>query len=352
MRTGRDMEQKSLNMRVVLVGLNHKTAPLHIREQISFVDNNVDNSYSLLKIYPHIVESFMLSTCNRVELYGAGYDGKKVADELEDFLYKTHEVRPGSLGEYLYRKMDAEAIRHLFRVASGLDSMIIGENQILGQIKMAYEKAKVAGSVGFHLHKLLQNALRIGKKVRSLTNISKGVASIPGAVLELIKKEKYLSSKKVLVIGAGKMGRMTVARLAKSGIREVVVINRDKSRAENLEKDGKVRVESFSALKDELLVTDIIIAVTASIDYIITREMIEELFREKRGDLLLIDLGVPRNIEESVRDIVEVRLYNIDDLGIIIEETMRNRTVEAEKAEEIIRDQVCERSFSGSDKAY
>ncbi len=332
-----------------MIGLSHRTAPLSVREKVSFSDTNIEDSYALLEAYPYIKESFILSTCNRVELYGAGYDGKMIASGLEDFLYGTHEMIPGSLETCLYRKMDAEAVYHLSRVASGLDSMIIGESQILGQIKRSYDKARLAGSVGGCLHKLLQDALRAGRKVRSLTDISKGVTSIPAAALELIKREGDIGAKSVVVIGAGKIGGMAVARLAKSGIREAVVVNRDRSRAERIIKEsiaqkGNVRAESLDALKREISMADIVITATASVDYVITRKMLEEILRQRRKGLLLIDLGVPRNIEDSVRRIEGVRLYNIDDLKPIVEEAICNRMAEAEKAEEIIKERVCEKS--------
>lgn len=322
-------------MNIVTIGLSHKTAPLRIREKIDFSDVNAENSYILLKAYPDIKEAFILSTCNRVELYGVGYDEKKVKEALKDFLYKSHEIMNHDLEEYLYEKTGPEAIRHLARVAAGLDSMIIGESQILGQIKRSYERANEAGFIGMRLHRLLQDAIRIGKKVRTLTDISKGVTSLPGAAIELIKKQKHIAGEKVLVIGAGKIGRMTVSRLSSCGIKEVVVINRENTKLEDIKKTHNVRAENFDALRRELSRADIVITATSAVKYIITHDMVRDIFK-KKSEILLIDLGVPRNIEDSVKDIKGVRLYNVDDLGCIIDDTILTRELEAGKAEALI----------------
>jgi glutamyl-tRNA reductase len=330
-------------MGIIAIGLNHSSAPIHIRERLSFTDANIDSSYELLGTYSHISESFILSTCNRVEIYAVGYDRQRIADDLLDFLFRTHEVTCGSLKPCLYKKTDEEALHHLFRVACGLDSMIIGENQILGQIKRAYEKAILSDAVGVYLHGLLQDALNIGRRVRRLTNISKGVTSFSGAALELIKRHENNCYKKILVIGAGKVGSMTVGKLAGFSLRELVVINRDQTKAESLKGSQNIKIASLSALKKELFNADIVIAATSSVSYLITKEMVRQALGKRGQRLLLIDLGLPRNIEESVKDIQGVKLYNVDDLRPIIEETMNNRTAEAKKAEEIIRKQLCAR---------
>jgi glutamyl-tRNA reductase len=309
---------------------------------LSFPDTNIKDSYRLLKTYSEIKEAVIISTCNRVELYGIGYCKRRLPEALKNFLYKTHEMKSEYLEEYLYEKHDQDATQHLFRVAAGLDSMIIGENQILGQIKRSYERAKNNDSVGNYLHRLLQEALHIGKKVRTLTGISRGVVSMPGAALELIKRQRDITKKNVLVIGAGKIGEMTVSRLIDCGIKEVTVMNRDSRKAEGLKKWPKIRVEDLSALKYELKRADIVITATASPRHIITEDLAGEILGEKGCDILFIDMGVPRNIEESVGRLKGAELYNIDDLGLQIEESRRTREIEAAKAEDIIRAHVCE----------
>lgn len=327
-------------MGIALIGINHKTAPIHVREKVSFSPDSIEGAYALLKTYKNIDEAFILSTCNRVEIYGIGDDVKAAELELRDFLYRSNDVASAHFKPYLYAKHSSEAVEHLLKVASGLDSLVIGEGQILGQIKWAYDKAADCGSAGPCLHKLLQVALRTGKKVRSETEISRGVTSIPGAALELIKKEDNICQKKVLIIGAGKVGRITVSRLASSGIKDTVVINRDLSRAEIMKQNPNVRVESFQALKREICSADIVIAATASEKYIITRDIALEALSKKQEGILFIDMGVPRNIEESIGGIGGARLYNVDDLGGQIDETLSVRRSEVTKAQKIIKAQI------------
>lgn len=333
-------------MNITLVGLSHKTAPLGVREKISFSDNSLEGSYRLLKVYPEISESFILSTCNRVELYGVGHHDHKIAGVLKDFLCKAHGMRCGVLDKYLYIRNGLDAEKHLLRVAAGLDSMVIGENQILGQIKRAYSRAEDYGSIGSDIHSLLQGALCVGKKVRSLTEISRGVTSLPGAALELIKRERDLTSERALIIGAGKIGAMALSRLVSCGIKEVVVANRDRSKAEALKKWTNVTARGLDAFSDELVKADIVIAATAAIEYLITKDMVEKALGKRGRSMLLVDMGVPRNIEESAGRCKGARLYNVDDLGLLIKETMRNRACEAEKAEEIVMEEMCEKLYS------
>jgi len=332
-------------MCLVATGISHKTASLSIRERFSFSDSNIENSYNMLKGYPCIQESCILSTCNRVELYGVGESEQDTERALKDFLYRSHEILPQTLEKHLYSLSGHKAVSHLMKVAAGLDSMVIGETEILGQIKKAYGEAADAGFAGPYLHKTLQEALRIGKKIHSETAISRGVTSVPGAALELVKRESDLGNKSILVIGAGKMGRLTVAKLINLDLKEVVLINRDLSKAEGVKKSHKIRVSSYERLKEELLTADIVITATASTVYLIKQEDAEEAFKDREKGLLCIDLGVPRNIKESVKAVDGVRLYNVDDLGPIIEGTMQSRLSETTKAEEIIREQLCERLF-------
>lgn len=326
-------------MSIVVVGINHTKAGLGVRERFSLNPDALVGQYLELTCRPQLEEVFILSTCNRVEFYAVGSDAEQVAGELKDFLCASHALQPAFLERYFYCRRDAAAITHLYRVASGLDSMIIGEAQIIGQIKKAYERAVAAGAVGPQLHKTLQDALRVSKKVRHSTAISRGVTSISGVVVELIKQEPGIEQKKVLVIGAGKVGAMTVAKLADITLREITVINRDKAAAEALRRKPNVRVADIRMLPHEVFSADIVIAATAA-PHLINREMIEALLSTRQAELLLVDLGVPRNIEETVRSLSGARLYNIDDLSSVIDQTIRARSYEAAKAEEIIAHEV------------
>lgn len=335
-------------MGIAVIGINHKKAGLKVRERFSFNSEDLNAHYEALKTTLKLQEAFILSTCNRVELYGAGPDTLQVSAALKDYLCGTFQVRPQFLEEYFYCKTDRQSLAHLFKVASGLDSMVIGESQIIGQIKKAYGEALASGAVGAHLHKALQDALRVAKKVRSLTRISRGVTSVSGVVVELIKKEPALENKKVLVIGAGKVGSMTVAKLSALNLGEIIVMNRDKTAAQELKKYRNVRVADMRLLPKEVFGADIVIAATAA-PHIVSREMVEALLLVRRKGLLLIDLGVPRNVEETVRQLEKARLYNIDDLAPVIDQTLRNRKLEAEKAEAIIEDELRAQQIIGSE---
>lgn len=323
-------------MNLVIIGINHKKAPLEVREKFSFSLESLKEQYLCLKGCAEVDEAFILSTCNRVELYGVGPDPSALAFRLQEFLCRTHGMPPQYFENYFYRKSGLDAFAHLFNVAAGLDSMVIGEPQIMGQIRKAYDAAASAGTVGPYLHKALQDALRIGKKVRSLTSISRGVTSVSGVAVELVKQEPDLKDKNVLVIGAGKVGVMTVEKLAVLPVRQITVTNRGMARAQELNKNRSVRVIPIRRLKQELANADIVIAATAAPGYILDRGLIKEALKTGKNKLLLIDLGVPRNIDEKARTLENVRLYNIDDLAPVIQETIRNRTLEAEKARGMI----------------
>lgn len=323
-------------MNLIVLGINHKKAPLEIREKFSFREDALAHHYRDLTKGPDIDEVFILSTCNRVEIYCVGVEMGRTSKRLKKFLYDIHGISPNFFKQYFYVKKSVNALRHLYRVASGLDSMMIGEPQILGQIKKAYESASSVGVIGPRLHQVIQDSLRVGKKVRSSTGISRGVTSISGVVVELIKKELKGKDKKILVIGAGKIGAMTAVKLADISKHEIVVTNRDMARAGKLSRKHNLRVTEFSRLPQEISAADIVIATTTA-PHLIHRGLIESILKTRQAELIFIDLGVPRNIDDAVRAVPGVRLFNIDDLAPAIEQTIRNREIEARKAEQIIQ---------------
>ncbi|MBF0384284.1 MAG: glutamyl-tRNA reductase [Candidatus Omnitrophica bacterium] len=326
----------SNNLNIVLIGTNHKKAPLEIREKFSFEDKSLSKYYRELSSNLDIEEALMLSTCNRVEIYAVGESISKITAKLTNFICRTHKLPQSYIEHYFYNKTNEEAVIHLNRVASGLDSMVLGENQILGQIKKAYEKADSSKAIGSILHKTIQDSLRIGKKVRSLTGISRGVTSISGVVVDLIKKEQDLSNKRILVIGAGKIGVMTTKKLSELPLKEIVVTNRDIAKAKNAAVKLNVRVTDFSKIAKEIALSDIVVAATAA-PHIISKDMVSAILHGRHKRIIFVDLGVPRNVEEAVRNIAGVKLYNIDDLSPVIDRTLYSRSIEANKAEEIIR---------------
>jgi len=326
-------------MKIVVIGLNHKTAPLEARERVSFSRDSLEMSYGRLSSHPDISECLILSTCNRVELYGIGRDADAVEAALNDMLYKAHGIRPGELDAYLYIREGLDAVSHLFMVATGLDSMVIGESHIAQQMRNAYNAAALCGAAGPVIKTLVSDSLRSGAKARALTGISRGVTSIPGVAVNLIREEPDIDKKRIIVVGAGKIGKMTIVKLADIPAKEIVVMNRDKSRAQDIGERHNVVVKDFGSLEAELCNADVVVAATASDHYLIDRAMMEKAVSVPGREMLCIDLGVPRNIDEPVGEVRGVRLYNIDDLRPIVEETIRNRTCEAGKARMMVRDE-------------
>lgn len=326
-------------MDFLVLGLNHKSAPLGIREKVSFRPSDIFNALKFLQGYPYIKECLILSTCNRVELYAITENKYEGLNFLKEFLYTYHELKK-SIQEYLYFYENRQAIEHLFRVASSLDSMVVGENQILHQVKQAYLSAQNCGSMGKFLSLIFQEALEIGKRVRTETDISKGAVSISSAAVELMKKIlKDLSGKKILIIGAGKIGELTTKALANRGIELVLVANRTYEKAVKLAQIFKGKAIRFNKLPQALVEVDIVISSLSAPHYILRKNDILSSMRKRSNHLLfIIDLGVPRNIEQSICEIENTLLYNIDDLKKISELNLEERLREARKAEEIVRE--------------
>jgi len=326
-------------MRILVLGINHKTAPIGIREKVSFSAQRLSEALHKLKGCDGIQESLILSTCNRTEIYAAAKDASAGFDTLRSFLSSFHRIPVQEIKDYLYSFNDKEAVSHLFRVTASLDSMIVGETQIFGQVKEAYFKAREANTVGKGLNSLFEEAIRIGKKVRSETQIGKGAVSTSTAAIELSKKIfESLVDKRVLIIGAGKIGELTVKNLYSRGISAVLVANRTWQRAQELAAAFKGRAVKFENILEELKNSDIVISSTGANHFLIKYEDIQRLMRERdNSPLFLIDLGLPRNIDPLVNKIDNVYLYNIDDLAGVADANIKERQREAARAEEIIQ---------------
>lgn len=324
-------------MEFSVLGISHNSAPLEIREKVSFTSSGISDALQSLRCYPSIEECLVLSTCNRVEIYSIAANNRKGFNSLKHFLYDFHNLNQ-SIDRHLYYYQNEQAIRHIFRVASSLDSMIVGENQILHQVKQAYLKAHDCGSIGRILPVLFQKALHTGKKVRAQTNIGKGAVSISSAAVELAKKIlKDLNGKNILILGAGKMGELTAKNLANRGIQLILVANRTYDKAVKLAEVFRGKAVGFDQLPRALTEVDIVISSTSAPHSILRKENIALAIRERDGNpLFLIDVGVPRNIEENVSDLENVCLYNVDDFKRISEKNLQERLNEAYKAEEIV----------------
>jgi len=323
---------------ISVLGLNHKTAPLSIREKVAFPSGRVKDALLSLLNYPYVEEAVILSTCNRVEIYF--YSPSSAEESVRKFLYDFHCLGENIDG-YLYLYKEREAVRHLFRVVSSLDSMVIGESQILSQVKNAYFCAKEVCSAKKMLPVLFEEALKVGRRVRSETEIGKGAVSISTAAIELAKKViGSLEGKSVLIIGAGKVGEITLRNLYERKIKAVCVANRTYTKALRLAEKFGGKVVKFNCLKDALIEADIVISSTSAPHFIIKKNMLLEVMRERILPLFLIDLGVPRNIEKVSCLVKNVYLYDIDDLVRVREQNIARRLKEVRKVNVIIEEMV------------
>lgn len=331
---------------IVLVGLNHKTAPLGVRERLFAGCQEQVGLLSDLQSIGDVLEILYLSTCNRVELVADVEDVPQALNELKCFLAEYGGLTNEEAAACLYGYRDEEAIRHLFRVTSSLDSLVMGESQILGQVKDAYRHALAQNATGVALNRLMHRAFRTAKRVRTETGIAANPVSVSFTAVDLAKKIfGSLSGKKVLLIGAGEMAELTGTHLIGSGADQITVANRSLSQAALLAEKFHGKAIGLVALDEAICDADIIISSTGAPVYIVTEEMIRQCLRKRKNRLLvLIDIAVPRDIDPAVDGIENVYLYNIDNLQDIVDENMKNRRREALKAEQIVAEEVTQYS--------
>jgi glutamyl-tRNA reductase len=328
---------------IVIVGLNHRSAPIDVRESVAFENSYVADALARLHGYPSILEGVILSTCNRVEVIATAADEKSALSEITSFLAAQKAQRhAGTLDDHIYTYRDAEAVRHLFRVAASLDSMVIGEPQILGQLKQYYDTAQRAGTVGAVLHRLFHRSFSVAKRVRSETGIGSGAVSVSSVAVELAKRifDRF-DDKTVMLIGAGKMGDLMARHLQSVGVKTLMVTNRTFERAlaiaENIQ-GNPIRFEDFVRY---LAMCDLVIGCAGAPDILIDASTVEKVLRErKHKTMFFLDIGDRRNFDPLINDLDNVYLYNIDDLKSVADENLQERASEAEKAEEIVREEV------------
>ncbi len=328
---------------IILLGMNHKSAPVEVREQLALVCRQDTDPLRLFPQLEHVEELFVLSTCNRVEfLFTSNSSGGESIKEVKGLL-EAHigpTVRQFDSFTYIYKNLDA--VRHLFRVASSLDSMVVGEPQILGQIKTAYRDATQHRTVGVILNKLLHKAFSIAKRVRTETRIGSYAISISYAAVELARKIfGELRDKRVLLIGAGEMAELAAEHFLTHGVRNMVVANRTLERAVELARRFGGETVAFSHLLDALKQADIVLTSTGSPEPILHYRDVRSRMRERRNrPLFFIDIAVPRDVDPGVNEIDNVYLYDIDDLQGIVEANKEERLKEAERAEHIIEEEI------------
>lgn len=325
-------------MEIVALGLNHKTSPVALREKFSFSESEIGSALLALKGYSDIKENIILSTCNRVEIYALVRDADVGIKCIEEFLSKNKGIGIDGFRPHIYILKGEDAVSHLFRVISSLDSMVVGEPQILGQVRDAFDCALNEGTNGIVFNALFKKATEVGKRVRSETNIARNAVSVGFAGVELAKKIfGDISGKTVLVIGAGEMAELTLKHLVGNGVSNVVVANRTFERAEELAKSFGAKAVPFEESFREMIDVDIVISSTGAPHCIITKDFVSKLIRQRRyKPIFFIDIAVPRDVEEEVNTIDNVYLYNVDDLKVVVESNLKERAKEIPKAEAII----------------
>lgn len=329
---------------IVIVGINHKTAPVELREKLSFTESQLARSLAFCKEQGGLDECVVLTTCNRTEIYAAGSDRELCTRLIMEMLAKIKEIDTDAVRPNLYIHHREQAVKHLFTVTAGLDSMILGETQILGQVKDAYSKANEAGTVGSVFHALFRQAVTAAKRVQTETAINQNAASVSYAAVELAKKIfGRLTDRTVMVLGAGKMSELTLRHLYDQGVKKVIVVNRTKERADKLAACFGGIAEYFEERHKCLLQADIVISSTGAPHFVLDKKEMAAVMRERRGKpIFLIDIAVPRDIDPKVNDLENVYLYDIDDLQAAVASNLKEREQEAVKGRHIIRQEMDE----------
>lgn len=327
---------------IAVIGLNHKTSSLELRESVSFSDLQVKDFLKSLKRFYPSHEFIILSTCNRVEMYIGNIKSESEVSKFISSFASYHNVSKEKLLPFLYVYTKERAIKHLFQVASGIDSLVIGEAQILGQIKKSYQRALELGVSGKSLNIAFQSAFGVAKKVRTLTKIGEGNVSISSISCQLAEEVlKGLSGRKILLIGVGKVGTLTLKSLHKRGADTVLVSSRNYKKALDLAKAFNGRAVRFDELEQFLITADIVITSTSAPHYIIHPDMIKRALDSRNNKaIFFIDLAVPRDIDPAVEQIAGAHLYNIDSLKSIAEQNMKRREAEISKSRQIIENEV------------
>ncbi len=327
-------------MAILALGINHKTAPVEIRERVSFAPDRMTQALHELVSCPHVNEAAILSTCNRTELYCG-------LDEVDDqvvlaWLREYHALGGQDLIPYIYKHPDHHAVRHMLRVASGLDSLVLGEPQILGQMKQAFTAANDAGTVGKTLGRLFQHTFAVAKQIRTDTAIGSSPVSVAFAAVSLAKQIfTNFEQHTALLIGAGETIELTARHLKESGIGRMIIANRTVERAQQVASEFNAYAISLTDIPSHLAEADVVISSTASPLPILGKGAVETAIKSrKHRPMLMVDIAVPRDIEPEVAEIEDVYLYTVDDLQEIIQEGLKSRQEAAKQAEEIIDVQV------------
>lgn len=331
-------------MSIVLVGVNHKTAPVEVRELLAFPEEACAEGLRALVDGEVVREGLIVSTCNRVEVLTATTSEQITQSRarINSFLSQSRSLPHDLFREHLYSHIDDQAVRHIFRVASSLDSMIVGEPQVLGQVRQAYSVALEAGTTGRVLNRLIHQAFRVAKRVRSETGIAANAVSISYMAVELGKKIfGSLKGRSVLLIGAGEMAELSARHLINAGVSKVLIANRTEESSQRLAKEFGGEAVNFERLADYLPEADIVVCSTSAGEYVVTANMAREALNRRRNrPAFFIDISVPRNLDPAIGDLPNAFVFDIDDLESVISSNIREREREAKRAELIVDSEV------------
>jgi glutamyl-tRNA reductase len=329
-------------MKLLITGVSHKTAPVEVRERLAFREESLPAALADLRTREGVNEAVILSTCNRVEITVTTDDSADPQAIVESFLADQKAIDAERVGPCLYRHEGADAIHHLFRVASSLDSMVVGEPQILGQLKAAYAAAKECGSLCGWLEGLMTRAFNVAKRVRSETGVGQMAVSVSYAAVELARKIfGSLDNRTIMIVGAGKMSELAARHLRRSGASHVFVTNRTHERAVEMAQLFQGTPVEYTRFVSMLPEVDIVITSSGAPHYILHKDEMQRVIAARRNKpMFLIDIAVPRNIEPAVNDVDNVYLYDIDDLQEVVNSNLRERMKEAEHAEALVKEEV------------
>jgi glutamyl-tRNA reductase len=331
-------------MNIVVVGLSHKTAPVEIREKLSIQEAKIEGAIAQLKAYPHIEEVAIISTCNRLEVYAVTTETEQGVKEIVQFLAERGQVSLASLRRYLFTLLHEDAIRHLMRVAAGLESLVLGEGQILAQVKLTHKLAQENKGLSQLLDRLFKQAISAGKRVRTETSIGTGAVSISSAAVELAQmKVENLAPLNISIIGAGKMSCLLVKHLVAKGAKNIAIVNRSHTRAEELASqyrtEASVTVHLLPEMMEIVANSDIVFTGTSSTEPILTKANLASVLKGNHT-VRLIDISVPRNVSADCSELENVLTYNVDDLKAVVAQNQESRRKMAQEAEILLEEEV------------
>jgi glutamyl-tRNA reductase len=330
-------------MNLAVVGLSHKTAPVEIREKLSIPENKVEGAIANLCDYPHIEEAAILSTCNRLEIYTVVTEPEQATHEVAQFLSGHSQLPLDDLSHHLFTRLQQDAIRHLMWVAAGLDSLVIGEGQILAQVRHTHTLGQQYKGIKRILNQLFKHAITAAKRVRTETSIGTGAISISAAAVELaqIKAEK-LSACQVAIVGAGKMARLLVQHLLSKGAAKISIINRSVERAKELANefsDAQLQCYPLAEMMSIIAASDLVFTCTAATEPLLNRDNLQATLQPQQS-LMLFDISVPRNVDANVNELIHVHVFNVDDLKEVVAQNQENRRQAAMEAQKLLDEEV------------